>query len=427
MSSQAKMRTWGMIFGVILIIIGGVMLLPASAWSSFSTTQLASIGTGQYDATLLMQLYPQGSDTPLQRTYICGSKDPTNWQSYQSSDALSGKCYSLNLVGSTLDPWAVYDVGSLAPNTMVYAAGSLTKNIDGSRISGVQIDISWYPAVLQTSSGFNVYQLATKTTGSDGIFQTAPFPIPSQANNEVIVIFAEVYKGPYSAWVGCETTNKGLCFDQSEHYKVSVGQIQGTALSIWVGSGCAYGSSYPSGSSCTQVYRDGSDVISPSELSVTLPFKIIAVATQGPEPPAVYVHAKSYPLGQPSPPYEVSSFPAPMGSSVQVTRPDGQVRKVYVLYVGGSGCQIGGNPNSGGCDVQLPPGRYDVLFTTTIDYPWALSTVNVLAIIHIGSASNIINPSTWTWSLTLMQDIGGLFVIFGFAVIGVVMVQRKHP
>ena len=425
MSVSTKYRSITLVFGVILIIIGAALIMvPASAFTAFNARELASIGTGQYDGTLLMQLYQQGSTTPLSRTYICGSQNPSDWQSYTSSAATDGKCASLALVGSTLDPWAVYDVGALPPGTLLYVKGSLVKNVDHSPIPNVQIDVSWYPVAAQPSGGFNVYQLAVKSTDSNGQFQTPLFALPSQAASTPIVIFAEVYKGPYSAWVGCETTNKGNCFLQSEHYKVNVGQPQGTALTIWVGSGCTYSNAYPTESStCTAVYRDGSDVVSPGELSVTLPFKVIAIATLGPEPSAVYVHAKSYPLGQPSPPYEVASFPAPMGSSTSAVRPDGQARKVYVLYVGGSSCSLGGNPSSGGCDVRLSSGRYDVLFTTSIDYPWALSVVNVLAIIQIGSSEG-----GWTWpNITLTQGIGGVFLIFGLGTVGAVMVPRKRP
>jgi hypothetical protein len=433
----AKHRSITLVFGLILIILGAaLMIVPAGAWEVWTGTGLSSIGTTQYDGTLLMRLYKQDG-TEVQRVgWICGSKNPENWQSYQSADATNGLCYQKNLVGSTLDPWSVYDLGTLPPNTMIYAAGTLNRNTAsgttlGAAIGGVQIDVSWYPAVLQTSSGFNVYQLATKVTGTDGRFQTSPFPVPSQANNQNIVIFAEVEKGTaYDVWVGCETTNKGLCFLQSEHYKIRVGAVEGTALNIWVGSGCTYSQAgYPATSStCTLVYQDGSDVISPAELSVTLPFKIVAVANKGAEPSAIYVHSKSYPLGQPSPPYEVSSFPAPMGSSVSVTRPDGQTRKLYILYVGNTGCTIGGNPSSGGCDVQLPPGRYDILFTTSIDYPWALSVVNVLAIINIGSTGGVIDTSTWTWpSITLTQWVGGIFALFGVGMVGVAIVPRKKP
>jgi hypothetical protein len=430
LSARAKTRMMTFAVGILVIIVGlGLFIAPASTWGG--PAALASIGTGQYDGTLLMQLYKQGDTAPLARTYICGSANPSDWTSYQSSAATNGQCFNLALVGSTLDPWAVYDLGSLPPNTMIYAKGTLTKNSDHSAIGNMEIDVSWYPAIVQTSSGFNVYQLATKVTGSDGSFQTPPFPVPSQANNQNIVIFAEVQKGTsYDVWVGCETTNKGLCFLQSEHYKIKVGAIQGTALNIWIGTGCTYSSAgYPATSAaCTLVYQDGSDVISPSELSVTLPFKIVAVADQGSDPSNIYAHAKSYPLGQPSPSYEVTSFPAPMGSSVSVIRPDGQARKLYILYVGDSGCTIGGNPSSGGCDVKLPPGRYDVLFTTTVDYPWALSVVNVLAILQIGSTSGGINTGTWAWpSLTFVQDLGIVLAIAGVVMVGMVTVPRKRP
>ena len=315
-------------FGILLILAGGILfVVPASTWGG--PAALSSIGTTPNDGTLLMRLYRQDGSEISRVGWICGSKNPENWQSYQSADATNGLCYQKALVGSTLDPWAVYDLGTVPPNTMIYAKGALNYNTAsgttlGSGISGVEIDVSWYPAIVQTSSGFNVYQLATKVTGSDGSFQTSPFPVPSQANNQNIVIFAEVQKGSaYDVWVGCETTNKGLCFLQSEHYKLTVGAITGTALSIWVGTGCTYSSAgYPATSAaCTLVYLDGSDVISPTELSVTLPFKIVAVADRGDEPSHIYTHAKSYPLGQPSPSFEASSFPAPMGSSVSVHTP----------------------------------------------------------------------------------------------------------
>ena len=418
MSSQAKGRMAATVFSLALIIIGAILIAaPTSAWESMGAVQLASLGTDPtYTVTLTMQLTDQ-SGTVINANKICGpsSLSDTNYLSGNNN-----QCFNKGYVGSVKDPWSVYDAGSFAASTtLLRAKGSLTRSLQSNQpVSGVYVDISWYYAIPQQSGGFQVFQITRVMTSSDGQFITQPFPLPSQATGQQIIFFAEVDKGPYSGWTCTQSTqpSTAYCFAQSEHYLVSLGRLLPTqpALSIWVGEGCTYGAGPPSVSStCTLVWRDGQDITGATEIKVNLPFQMIIIATQGPDPTSdlqgdIWVHVKPYPVGEPSTVKEQPGFPAKMGTNQQWGRVDGKAVHVYVLYVGE------------GKVVQLPPGRYNVEWTMTSTPPWVLTTT-VLAILNIDSAGSIMSSNM----LTIPRIAGGFCVIFGL--IGMAMSVPRKP
>ena len=437
MSMSVKHRSITLVFGLVLLVLGAaLMIVPSSAWSSITTHPLASLPnppgstSDQYAVKISMSMYAYGSNVQYQGTKLCGPTGGLNDANYLTQNG--NVCFAKGLVGSYKDPWTVYDLGTLAPGTQVYASGTLVNYYTNVGIAGKQIDVSWYYAV-QQANGFTVFQVFSTITHNDGSFQTQPFVIPQQAYGNTIVFFAEVYKGPYSAWT-CDQSqysSTAYCFAQSEHYQVLVSTPpQGqTMLSIWVGA-CTYGGSLPTATStCVQVWKDGQDVTGSTEVNVNLPFQIIAVATYGNDPSAIYVHARPYPVGQQPQYTEQPCFPAQMGTSA-TTSVNGETHNVYVLYVtlsSGSGTT---------CPTQattpIPTGRYDFEFANTATPPWSLSTVSlntvVFAIVQIGGGT-ITNPiSGWTWpSITLVQGIGAVAAIFGVAVVGVAIVPRKRP
>lgn len=425
MSSKARSHVAMLAFGIIIIIVGAALIVvPAGAWKVWTGTKLASIGTDQYGVTLTMDLYLQDG-TKLTGPLICGS---TTNLANPSPD-----CYNHNprLVGSPSDPWAVYDLTSTnypASTTLLKAHGTLTYNgagswgAAGSAVKGVAVDISWYFVGTQPSGSFQVFPMTETSTNSQGVYDSQYFQVPSQANNMKIVWFAEVYKGPYSSPESCPqfSTSSAYCFAQSPHYLMSVGPlVNQTGLSIWVGQGCLQ-TNYPTTSTtCFKVWEDGSDKYGATEVSVTLPFTIIAVATVGPEPSAIWIHAKNLAYGSP---IEQSCFPSPMrtlsGSGYQ-----GGTKKVYALVVGSLSDPANCLTKPQSADTGIPTGRYDMEFTTSSTLPWVQSSV-VLAILHIEAPSNILG---WTFpSITLVQGIGAVLVLFGFAAVGLVTVPLSR-
>lgn len=372
---------------LVALLVVGILVIAVPNLSA----PLASLGTDQYGVTLTMQLYLQGSSTPLSGSKICGSTDLAN---------PDPTCYNMGLLGSAKDPWTVYDLGSYPPSvTLLSAQGSLKHNSDGSPVANVGIDVSWYYGTQQPSGSFQVFQATSTSTDSNGNFQTQYFIIPSQANGMKIIYFAEVEKGPYSAVICDQSqyTSTAYCFAQSDHYQITVGSLpsSATALTVWVGSGCQYISTLPTVSStCYLVWRDGKDLYGATAIYVNTPFKIIAYASLGDEPSEVWDHAHVIVIGQT--PIEASTFPAKMGSSITTVRSDGATRKLYVLYVGGSSC----NPPSSGCDVKLSPVKYDVEFTNSPTPPWLLSST-VLAVLTVGSPY-----TSWFPTLTGQEMIG---------------------
>jgi hypothetical protein len=437
LSMAAKHRSITLVFGLVLIILGAALIVvPAGAWKVWTGTKLASIGTDQYGVTLTMDLYLQDG-TKLTGPLICGS---TTNLANPSPD-----CYNHNprLVGSASDPWAIYDLTSTnypASTTLLKAHGTLTYNgagswgAAGSAVKGVAVDISWYFVGTQPSGSFQVFPMTETSTNSQGVYDSQYFQVPSQANNMKIVWFAEVYKGPYSSPEGCAqfSTSSAYCFAQSPHYLMSVGPlVNQTGLSIWVGQGCAQ-TNYPTASStCFKVWEDGADKYGAQEVSVTLPFTIIAVATVGPDigtdssgKPLIYVHAKNLAYGSP---IEQNCFPAQMRKLSSSYGYQGGTKGVYVLVIGSLTSSTDCLTRSAGSDTGIPIGRFDMEFTTSTTPPWVQSSV-VLAIIHIGSTGGVIDTSTWTWpSITLTQWVGGIFALFGVGMVGVAIVPRKRP
>jgi len=418
-----------LVVGLILSVAGGVLIItPETVWAGLPNLKLASIGTDQYGVTLTMQLYLQGSSTPLTGSKICGTNDLANPQANPNGNPPS-TCYYLGYIGSPKDPWTVYDLTGTnypASTTVLRAKGTLIKNVDHSPVGGVEIYISWYWGTPQASgwnpndpskSSFQTFPMTSVFTGADGTYTSQYFQLPPASNGLKILFYAEVIKGPYNAWV-CDQSqysSTAYCFAQSEHYLISVGPASNTVpqLSIWIGQGCQYGASAPTESStCFQIWKDGTDMYGSTEVSVTLPFNIIAISTIGPDIPTIYVHAKVYPVTGPTPTEtEEPGFPAQMGTSASTTV-NGQSRHVWVLKVGGI-AQSGNAPPSG-YDVGLWAARYRVEFSNSATPPWLLSTI-VYAVINIGTPSPL---SQRIFSgITVYQIFGIILLIPGLAIV----------
>jgi len=439
MSSTAKAHMTLLVFGIILIVIGGALVIPASAWSFSNATNLASIGLDTYGVTLTMELYPQGSNTALPGSpdnspnLICGS------QVYTTLQTPSPVCYQKGLVGSPKDPWAVYDLTATpyAPGTtLLYAMGKLTKNVDGSAVGNVQIDISWYFGTAQasgwnptdpTKTSFQDFPMTSTSTNNQGYYSSQLFQVPQEANGMKIVFFAEVYKGPYSAQTFDQSTKSSTAYftATSEHYLLSVGTLSPTqtGLSVWVGQ-CSQTSPAVS-TTCFEVWQDGKDMYGANPVTVTLPFSVVAIATVGPVPTAIYVHAKNMAYGSGQ---EENCFPAQMrvsgtGANVQV----------FSLTIGSLKTSTDCASRSAGSDTGVATGTYDAEFTTSPTPPWVQGTGgtggnpsrNVLAIVQISAPPSLFGLPLP--NLSIWQGVGITFMLFGVAVVGLACVPRKHP
>lgn len=425
-----------LVFGIILIVIGGALLVPVSVWS-FINQPLSSIGTDpNTTVTLDMHLVTYGTNNAITGKVVCGPPggvNDLNNLAYLNSN--SNTCFTDNYVGSFKDPWTVMDVGPISANVMVVAAGSLTYSKQIGAPSGSYVDISWYYAIPQSPGHFQVTQIARVVVNEHGSFNTLPFPIPTQANGKQIIIMGEASKGPLSSNT-CDqntVTSTALCYSQSVHYLVTVGSPSqyATQISVWVGQGCASTSIPSETSNCKEVWKDGKDIVGYAEVPVTLPFKVIIIPTQGPDigkDNNFWVHAKNYTVSSTSPLPEQPTFPTPLSRVATYTRTDGVTVPIYSLTVGDTNC-ITGNTNvvsatPQNCDVQLAPGRYDVEFTTTRMSPWTQQST-VLAILQVGVPTSTLGVSFP--SISMQQGAGILFIVFGLGVVGLAMIPRKPP
>lgn len=423
MSAQAKARGIMLAFGIILLVVGLALIVIPSSTFGLDATKLASIGTDQYGVTITMQLYAQSNPTaPLTGPLKCGV-DQNAITDYNTLAAQLANpnpaCYNLHYFGSPSDPWGVYGLTStpFQPGTVLKAHGKLVQNSNGMAVPNVQIDVSWYFASPQPSGSFQVFPITSTNTGSDGSFDTQWFLVPTQANNQNIIWFAEVYKGPYSSPTGCSqfSTSSAYCFAQSAHYLMAVGTLPPTqpGLSVWVGQCAENGGTLPAASStCFQVWQDGQDKYGATPVSVTLPFEVIASSTVGADVPQIFVHAKNLAYGSP---IEQSCFPAQMRNIGQTSAS----KTVYAVNIGSLSDPANCFSKPSSSDTGIPPGKYDVEFTNSATPPWVQSSI-IFAIIHVSSGTN---PTSWTWpTLSWLQYLG-----VGFVLVGVISTALGFP